>query len=220
MTALLTAIYMTRLMVMAFWGEERFSKAHGHGHDGHAHKPHESPAVMWVPLAILAVLSFAGGFVGVPLALGGSNHFEHFLAPAVAKAVATEAHGAAAAGHDVSGERLFTGISIVVALLGLGIGWTVFRRNPLRRMPRLLENKYYVDEIYDAAIITPTEGGSRHILWQIVDVKIIDGLVNGVARLFGSLASALRLLQTGLARSYAAVILLGAIVVIGYFAMR
>jgi NADH-quinone oxidoreductase subunit L len=244
LTALLTAIYMTRLMVMTFWGEERFGQdthAHSHGHNAHAHKPHESPMVMWLPLALLAVLSIFGGLVGVPPALSSwvglhtENHFEHFLEPAVARTTpvaqigsgpftpsTTEAHGAATgeAAHDVSGERLFTVISIIVAGIGLGIGWMVFKKRPVRKMPRLLENKYYVDEIYDAAIITPLEEGSRHLLWKVVDVKLIDGFVNGVAGLFASLGNILRATQTGLARSYAAVILLGAIVVIGYFALR
>jgi NADH-quinone oxidoreductase subunit L len=248
-TALLTAIYMTRLMVLTFWGEERFRKhaphepgAHAPVHaDAHAREPHESPAVMWVPLAILAVLSFAGGFVGVPPALSslvGShapNHFEHFLEPAVAKlppaahaaqaesapiAPAVIATHAAEAGHDVSGERLFTFISTLVALAGLGLGWMVFTKRPLRPMPRFLENKYYVDEIYDATIITPIEEGSRYVLWKIVDVAIIDGIVNGVARLMRSLAGVLRVMQTGFARSYAAMILLGAVVLIGYFTLR
>ncbi len=239
-TALLTAIYMTRLMVMAFWGQERFSTEARHEHhaaEAHAHQPHEAPASMWVPLVILAVLSFAGGFIGVPPALSSlagihaPNHFEHFLEPAVAKVAQpalqsptlTEAAAVTAAegehGHE-SAERLFTGISTIVALLGLGLGWLIFTRNPLRQMPRLLENKYYVDEFYDATIVNPIEQGSRHFLWRIVDVKIIDGFVNGVARAFGALAGALRYTQTGFARSYAAIILLGAIVVIGYFALR
>jgi len=244
LTALLTAIYMTRLMVMTFWGQERFGqdRAHDHGHDAHPHKPHESPAVMWLPLALLAVLSVFGGLVGVPPALSSlvglhsENQFEHFLEPAVARITPgahtgsgpftptpTEAHGAAAASeaaHDVSGERWFTVISIIVALIGLGFGWVLFTKRPVREMPRVLENKYYVDEIYDAAVITPIEAGSRHVLWKIVDVKLIDGFVNGVASTFAFLGNALRTTQTGLARNYAAVILIGAIVVIGYFALR
>ena len=267
-TALLTAIYMTRLMVMTFWGEERFSRQpqgdHGaagrhdaetkeraalsqdqaaHG-QGHVFKPHESPAVMLAPLVILALLSIFGGFVGVPPALSSlvgihaPNRFEQFLEPAIATphpqaagvhegtaggAPGAETQNAAAAsehGEEMKAEQLFTLVSSLVALVGLSIGWLLFTKNPLRRMPRLLENKYYVDEIYDATVITPIEEGSRHLLWRVVDVKIIDGFVNGVARVFGAVAGTLRYLQTGFARSYAAVILLGAIVVIGYFALR
>ncbi|HEU0174949.1 MAG TPA: NADH-quinone oxidoreductase subunit L [Blastocatellia bacterium] len=263
-TAVITAVYMTRLMVMTFWGSERFTENHddhhaasghasgghagsGHGGDhGHHGRPHESGWLMTAPLIILAMLSIAGGYVGVPEALGGSNKFERFLEPAIgipkpaqANAVAApmdvmaqsephsaapapEAHGADAqaeseGGHDVKTERLFTVISSVLALLGLGFGLSFFNRNPLWRAPKLLEDKYRVDEFYDATVIGPVENLSRDGLWKIVDVKIIDGIVNGVARMFAALASALRYTQTGFARNYAAVILLGAIIVIGYF---
>jgi NADH-quinone oxidoreductase subunit L len=280
LTALLTAVYMTRMMVLTFFGEERFGQGQAHddhaahhhavaadqdprdvaqeehaGHEAaaeqhHGGQPHESPAVMWIPLAVLAVLSVIGGWIGWPAALGGANHFEHFLEPAIAhvqpagahasstehEALAShtgtvDTHGATPAApvaaatapahaeehHDVGTERLLTGISVLLGLLGIGIGFAMFRRQPLRQMPKLLEDKYKVDEVYDAAIVSPLEQTSRHLLWQVVDVKIIDGFVNGAARLMAGLAGVLRYTQTGMARSYAAVILLGAIVVIGYF---
>ena len=235
-TALLTAVYMTRLMVLTFWGKERFKVAHGddHGHsknDSQAIHPHESPAVMWVPLVVLAVLSLVGGYVGISAAWGGSNHIEHFLAPVLAKAApvaeaahsavtATASHATEAAHHDVTTERIFTGISVVIAFLGIFLGWQMFTAKPLRKMPRLLENKYYVDEFYDAAIVTPIQGVSRNFLWRILDVQIIDGAINGIARLFGETGSAMRFLQTGFARSYAAIMLVGAIVLILYFTFR
>ncbi|MGH9754019.1 MAG: NADH-quinone oxidoreductase subunit L [Blastocatellia bacterium] len=252
-TAVITAIYMTRLMVMTFWSHERFTEARddqhagagrassGHGGDhGHHGRPHESGWLMTAPLVILAMLSILGGYVGVPAALGGSNDFERFLKPAIATfdghSTAThagaasaavmaqaESHSAASAseshggGHDVGTERLFTAISSVLALLGLAFGLRFFSRNPLWRAPKLLEDKYRVDEFYDATIVGPVENLSRDGLWKVIDVKIIDGLVNGVALLFADLAGALRFTQTGFARNYAAVILLGAIIVIGYF---
>ncbi|MBX3279362.1 MAG: NADH-quinone oxidoreductase subunit L [Acidobacteria bacterium] len=243
LTALLTAFYMTRLMVMTFWGSERFGRSdahhgHGDGHGGSHGKPHESPAVMWIPLAVLAVLSVVGGYVGVPPALSSlvgihsENHFEHFLEPAIgtpdvvvhAAAGEVTATGQAAAdshaSHDVGMERLFTGISIVIAFLGIGLGWVIFNRQPLKVMPRLLENKYYVDEFYGAAIVRPLVDVSRSFLWKIVDVKIIDGIVNGSAAAIAGLSGVLRHSQTGYARGYAAAILLGAIVVVGFFALR
>ncbi|MBI1761832.1 MAG: NADH-quinone oxidoreductase subunit L [Acidobacteria bacterium] len=249
LTALLTAVYMTRMMVMTFWGDERYDgspvihehdahSGHGKGKHGHFH-PHESPWVMTLPLVILAVLSVAGGWVGWPAALGGANHFEHFLEPAIAHVGAehgadnaggavTEgsgAHGVAAAPkveepHDTSTEVGLTVLSVVLGLLGIGIGWTIFKKTPLKPMPALLENKWYVDELYDATLINPIENTSRSFLWKIVDVKLIDGFVNGVANAFSMLANVLRTTQTGFARNYAAVILMGAIVVIGYFALR
>jgi NADH-quinone oxidoreductase subunit L len=265
-TAVITAIYMTRLMVMTFWGRERFGEANdehqagaGHGHasghgadHGNHGRPHESGWLMTVPLIILAALSLVGGYIGVSPALSSlvglhtENKFEHFLQPALAgehstaihdgaspAAVMAQAgsHGATPApqaqgasaraahggGHDVGTERMFTAISSALALLGLAFGLVFFKRNPLWRAPKLLEDKYRVDEFYDATVVSPVESLSRDGLWKLVDVKIIDGFVNGVARLFAALAGALRYTQTGFARNYAAVILLGAIIVIGYF---
>src|SRR6185436_5065319 len=172
-TALLTAVYMTRLMVMTFWGKERFGpehSAHDHPHaDDHAaHRPHESPLSMTIPLIVLAILSTIGGLVGVPYALssitGGhpENYFERTLDPVVNKA-GEATHGpetsevrwespapqevdgkpafglathesAAEASHDpaeISQERLFTLISVMIALTGIGIGWFMFQRQPL-----------------------------------------------------------------------------------------
>ena len=87
-------------------------------------------------------------------------------------------------------------------------------------MPRLLEEKYYVDEIYDATIIGPVKTGSREMLWKFFDVGVIDGIVNGVGRGMSSLGSILRYMQPGFVRSYAAIILLGALAVVGYFAFN
>ncbi|MEO8436235.1 MAG: NADH-quinone oxidoreductase subunit L [Pyrinomonadaceae bacterium] len=263
-TALLTAVYMTRLMVMTFWGNERFREqppanvhAAEHHTDHAAHEPHESPASMTVPLIVLAVLSTVGGLVGVPYALsslvGGhpQNYFERTLEPAISHApggeaeaqgaeevrwlspppqpvdgppafsTGTTAHGEGAAGHsseEISHERLLAFVSILLALTGMGIGWVMFNRQPLRRMPSLLENKYYVDEIYDAAVINPIHTASREGLWKIFDIGVIDGLVNGLGRLVTDAGRLARYMQSGYVRSYAAIILLGALLVIGYFA--
>ena len=87
-------------------------------------------------------------------------------------------------------------------------------------MPSLLENKYYVDEIYDATLINPIEEGSRLGLWRIFDLGVIDGIVNGVGRGARTLGSYARQLQPGFVRSYAAIILLGVLFVVGYFAYQ
>jgi NADH-quinone oxidoreductase subunit L len=94
----------------------------------------------------------------------------------------------------------------------------VFGRRPLLRLPRLLENKYYVDEAYDAALIEPIKRGSREGLWRFFDVGVIDGIVNGLGRGTAALGGLLRYMQPGFVRSYAAIILLGALAVVGYFA--
>jgi NADH-quinone oxidoreductase subunit L len=299
-TAGLTAVYMTRLMVMTFWGKERFREAHaggeadeahahaydegrgphdaqlasegdrphhapgdaidasahdtgahgshhaaadfedeGDAHEGHHHgpvEPHESPWVMTVPLVVLAILSVVGGWVGIPYALSGgavANYFEQTLEPVVAHApeqgeatthgggAATHAAGPAEHAHDseeVAQERLFTGISIVVGLLGIGLGWMLFSKRPLMKLPRLLENKYYVDEVYNAALINPIKAGAREGLWRFFDVGVIDGIVNGLGRGTAALGGLLRYMQAGFVRSYAAIILVGALAVLGYFA--
>ena len=84
----------------------------------------------------------------------------------------------------------------------------------------MLEHKYYVDEVYDAAIVEPIKQSSISILWKFIDVQIIDGAVNGAAQLAGLLGSALRYLQSGLARSYVAVLVFGALLLIGYFVIK
>ncbi len=127
--------------------------------------------------------------------------------------VAERAHSA----EEVSQERLFSGISVLIALAGIGVGWAMFRKQPLREMPRLLENKYYVDEIYNAGLINPIKAGSREGLWKIFDVGVIDGIVNGLGRSITEIGRAVRYLQVGFVRSYAAIILLGALAIIGYF---
>ena len=99
------------------------------------------------------------------------------LAPTSESSEAAETHDP----HEITQERLLALISVMIALTGIGIGWFMFNRQPLMQMPRLLENKYYVDEIYDATIIQPINVGSREGLWKIIDAGVIDGvLVHGV----------------------------------------
>ncbi|MBO0719227.1 MAG: NADH-quinone oxidoreductase subunit L [Blastocatellia bacterium] len=249
-TAGLTAIYMTRMMVLTFWGRERFNNTHKHeeeheyaeGEHGHHGKPHESPFLMWAPLVILAILSIFGGYLGVSSALSGfagvqlDNKIEHFLEPAVAtfgshapvaktgsETAEAVRQGTGAAGveaaqeSDARLELTFTLLSITIAVLGLLYSFQYFKRNPLWKPPRLLEEKYNVDEFYDATVVNPIEQTSRHVLWKFFDVEVIDGIVNSIAKAFANLADFLRYSQTGYARNYAAVILIGAILVIGYF---
>jgi NADH-quinone oxidoreductase subunit L len=252
LTAFLTAIYMTRMMVMTFWGKERFRETHESKHDetDHHHgpvEPHESPWLMTLPLIVLAVLSTVGGFIGVPYALSSVftdrnvNVLEHTLEPAVATVppglhseVASvpvgEAHEPApepapadtqtAHSHEeITAERLLAGLSVLVGLLGIGVGWFMFQRQPLLQMPRLLENKYYVDEIYDAALIRPIEAASREGLWKILDVGVIDGLLHSMGEAVTEMGRLARYLQAGFVRGYAAIILLGALILIGLFAV-
>ncbi|HEX7723548.1 MAG TPA: NADH-quinone oxidoreductase subunit L [Pyrinomonadaceae bacterium] len=272
-TALLTAVYMTRLMVMTFWGTERFVtqtvSLHGADHEAHepqtdslrnSHTPHESPLSMTIPLIVLAILSTVGGLVGVPYAIsslvGGhpENYFEKVLAPVISPAPSTaaigengappvhwlspapqpvdgkpavapvgEAPGAASSEEtpnpqEINEERLLALISVMIALTGIGIGWLMFQRKPLLAMPRLLENKYYVDEIYDAAIIQPIKVGAREGLWKLFDIGVIDGTIHTIGGAVVRVGRTIRYLQFGYVRAYAAIILAGAVIIIGYFA--
>ncbi len=266
-TALLTAVYMTRLMVLTFWSNERFHDktlhAHdnpGHGPDAHgtddAHSghgehhggtPHETSRVMTTPLIVLAIGAALAGFLGMPAAFGVKNYFEHFLEPAIAH---TTKHGetTGAAPHMTAQEAarnpeasatppaasketttahvshttewLLMAASVGIAALGIFIGWGWFNRNPLWQPPKLLEDKYRVDEAYDAAIIQPIKQGSTSVLWKFVDVRIIDGAVNGAGKLAAGLGDTLRHLQSGFARSYVAFVVIGALLIIGYFISR
>jgi NADH-quinone oxidoreductase subunit L len=255
-TAILTAIYMTRMMVMTFWGKERFGTAsfslqeaeHASDHDAansslpsgeddeeeHHHalpadfKPHESPWVMTVPLIILAFLSTFGGLVGVPYALSSlvgvkdANVFEHTLEPVVAETEMPTAIAAreAAKSHEpavVNKERLLALLSVVLAAAGMAIGWFAFRSQPLRKMPKILEQKWRLDELYNGYIVDPLTNLSREGLWKAFDLGVIDGIVNGIGHFVTELGKGLRQVQVGFVRSYAAIILLGALVVLGYF---
>jgi NADH-quinone oxidoreductase subunit L len=100
----------------------------------------------------------------------------------------------------------------------MAIGWVVFKKRPLLQMPRLLENKYYVDEAYNATIINPINAGSREGLWKLFDVGVIDGLLHTIGDVVMETGSVVRRLQAGFVRGYAAIILLGALAVIGFFA--
>ncbi|HKE57870.1 MAG TPA: NADH-quinone oxidoreductase subunit L, partial [Pyrinomonadaceae bacterium] len=252
-TALLTAVYMTRMMVMTFWGDERFRHAHSDSHDDHAHdhhgpvEPHESPWSMTIPLIVLAVLSTLGGFIGVPYALSSRdiNAIEHTLEPVVAEVPAGFANEATHAeqpstsppsqatettprlrhlregthsAEEIREERLLAGVSVLIGLAGIGIGWLMFEKRPLRQMPTILENKYYVDEIYNAAVIRPIEVVSREGLWKIFDIGVIDGILHSIGDAVKELGRFARYLQAGFVRGYAAIILTGALILIGVFA--
>ena len=269
LTALLTAVYMTRMMVMTFWGTERFREKHvdheadgsgihddAHHNDHGVHEPHESPWLMTVPLIVLAVLSTIGGFIGVPYALGSlvglhpTNYIEQTLEPVVASVpgaghaeghpspeepiwlshspqqtdgapafVPLDEHPAAQhSPEEIRSERLLALLSVTIAAIGIAIGWVIFKRRPLLAMPRILENKYYVDEIYEAVIINPINAGSREGLWKIFDIGVIDGLLHSIGDVVTESGRAIRHLHGGFVRAYAAIILLGALAVIGFFA--
>jgi NADH-quinone oxidoreductase subunit L len=243
-TALLTAIYMFRLVFLTFWGERshppspaasaRQADSHGHGH-GHAHL-HDAPPAMALALIVLAIGSVGAGWIGIPHALGGHNALHAWLQPAFAAPVragaeaaepAGEAEGAEAAA--ASTELTLIGVSTAIAVMGIFIAWRIWvkRRIIADRFAetypglyRLLLNKYYVDELYDAAVVEPIKAGSTVGLWRGFDVKLVDGAVNGVGAIVAASATTLRRLQTGSVRTYAGSLFVGVVVILGYYLWR
>ena len=294
-TAVLTAAYMTRLMVMTFFGQERFhlvlpEEAHaaeaqseppalaggqiadheadwpppdGGGSDAvhdddddeehHAlpadFHPHESPINMTIPLIVLAILSTVGGLVGIPFAIssifgaGDVNVFERTLEPVIvsvghgrevsepsivspnsqpepvvaAPAAAQHATAEHASAAEISTERTLAVVSVLLAAIGILIGWFVFNPRPLLKLPQILVDKWRIDELYNGYIVDPLTDLSREGFWKGFDLGFIDGIVNGAGYFVIALGSVFRRVQVGFIRSYAAIILLGALVVIGYF---
>ncbi len=202
-TAFLTAFYMFRLIFVTFYGESRVeSEVASH--------LHESPPVMWVPLAILAIPS---ALIGLLLGWGGHESWFHDFT----RSVFPETH------HEASGNVfLFMAISSVVGLAGIAFAWTRYSKRvpsdePTNALHKLLANKYYVDEVYNALIVQPIKNGSHFLLWKLVDNGIIDGIVNGVASIIRLIGGTLRRLQTGLVQSYIVSMVLGIVLFLAYY---
>ena len=187
LTAGMTAFYVFRAWFLAFTGKYR----------GQAH-PHESPLVMTGPLMLLAVLSLGGGFINVP----------HWLEPLF--------------GEKAENETL-AWISAGVGMAGIALAYLFYVVRPSLAdafakasgvLYTLVYRKYFVDEIYDTAVVKPMIEGSRFVLWRGVDAGLIDGMVNGVGARARGIGGILRLLQSGNIRSYAAWVVLGSVVLL------
>jgi NADH-quinone oxidoreductase subunit L len=190
-TAGMTAFYVFRALFLCFFGEYR----------GH-HHPHESPAVMWMPLAILAALSLGGGYINVP----------KFLEPLFPLAEGTA-------------EPWLTYVSVAAGLGGIALAYLFYVVSPglpeslansFKGLHTLIYNKYFVDEFYDATVVEPVVDGSRQLLWRVGDVRLIDGLANGIGTTARGIGGMLRRGQSGYIRSYAAWVLAGTILAIAY----
>ena len=218
-TAGMTAFYMFRLWFKTFFGEERFAEHHlGNAHDEHAHGVHESPLIMTVPLAILAILSLIGGWVGVPLVLGGHNEIEHFLEPVFQPATHVAGHLASRAAEPV-----LAAVSILAAFIGFYIAFLFYCKKPgtaasyAQHFPalyRFVENKFYVDELYGAFIVTPLLMFTRLILSGLIDTGIVNGSGALAAAITRGLGAATNRTQSGNIRSYAGWLALGAAAVL------
>ena len=216
-TSLMTAFYMFRLVFLAFHGTRR---ADGHQH---AHL-HDAPLAMAVPLIVLAVGSVVAGYLGVPAALGGSNILEHFLEPSLAVPAMDGAHaGAEHADHGV--ELILMVVSSVLAVAGIASAAYFYVKRPdlpvavAARFPAVhdfLVNKGYVDELYDGALVQPIRVLSEQGLWK-ADARVLDGAVNGMGTVVLETGAAVRAIQTGSVRTYAVSVLLGAVLMLGYY---
>jgi NADH-quinone oxidoreductase subunit L len=228
----MTAFYMFRLLFLTFWGKERM--------DAHTlHHIHESPKNVVYPLAVLAVLSVVGGYIGLPGWTGIPNAFEHFLEP-IMRIPETSGH----ATHPASLELLFTALSVAISLFGIYLAYRFYVTNPgiadrivgkIKGFHSLVYHKYYVDEIYDALFVNRAKDLGTACFF--VDSKFVDGAVNGTAASTRGVATISRLfdvyvvdglvnltgwinmklnriatsLQTGLVQRYALMAVLGVV---------
>jgi NADH-quinone oxidoreductase subunit L len=261
LTAGLTSFYMFRLWFMTFFGEIKLGSvdfgeeahaahapaqaahgaaSHSHGHaDDHSHGHggvHESPWVMLAPLVILAVLSFVGGWVGVPQFMGGHNEVEHFLSPvmqsgpavageAVSDKDATTSHAGETTPENTGEEWLLAGTSVAAALIGLFFAYLLYYKSPglpdritskMHGIYMMVLHKYYVDEGYGAIFVKPLLALSTVVLWRGVDQGVIDRLVNGAGAASKGVGGELRRMQSGNIRSYAAWVAVGGAAIVAF----
>jgi NADH-quinone oxidoreductase subunit L len=227
----MTAFYMFRLTFVTFLGTSRASeevKKH----------IHESPPIMTVPLTVLGVLAVVGGYVGIPHVLGGRNYFHEFLAPvlgghppagghasfSLVKAAFASGGSGGAAGESAAAEMTLMIVSVVIALIGIGVAYHFYVRNPevpkrlaerFKGLYRVVFHKYYVDEIYEACFVNTTKKLGT-FFWREFDDGVVDRSVNvvGAFMLWGG--DILRRIQSGQVQGYALGIIVGAVVVIIY----
>ena len=257
-TAAMTAFYMFRLINMTFFGRYRGPEPDAAGHGpgdgdaaGHAHAwhgPHESPRLMTGPLVVLAVGAVFAGFLGVPAALGGNNMIEHFLEPSFTAGAAAHAGEVHHISHTA--ELGLMALSVLIAVGGILFACRnyVWRPDEADRLAarlagthRLLTNKYYVDELYDATVVQGTMSGARNfwrfdgavvdgavngtgwftrassVVSHVFDKYVVDGLVNLVGWICREGSYGFRRVQTGLIQNYAFATLVGVFAFVTWF---
>ncbi len=222
--ALLTAIYMTRMMLYTFHGPNRT------GEKERSHL-HEAPWIMTGPLVVLGVLSAAGGWLNLPefFPAGPIQALHHWLEPVTGEAALRITNGAEA--HlEHSTEYLLVGIAIAIAAIGIAFAFARLKPEALKTknespasegIDRVLEEKYFVDEGYDKVVVQPLLGVSRTVLWKGMDAGLIDGLfVNGSAQLARGIGWVGSRIQSGQVGTYAWVLIIGVVAVLGAFTLR
>jgi NADH-quinone oxidoreductase subunit L len=204
--ALMTAFYMFRLYTLTFLGGFR-------GTQDQEHHVHESPSAMTIPLIVLAILSVVAGFVGIPELFAKDTHsLEHFLAPIFAgsTAIAEQHH------LEASVEWTYLIVSTVLIIAVILYAMNSYKKYQATTeentgITKVLENKWYVDELYDAVIVHPLSavGG---FFKNFVEKNVIDGAVNGVGKLVGYGSRQLRLMQSGQVGNYLLIMVLAIVV--------
>jgi NADH-quinone oxidoreductase subunit L len=212
-TALLTAYYMTRQVIMVFFGEAKWKDAHEeHGAHGDF-VPHESPKIMLFPLVVLAFLSITGGLLQLPFSK--DLHFlEHWLEPVVHH---SEANIKGTWAYD--NKYLLLLAAIVVAAIGIAMSVAVYAKGKAKPIePKVLADGWY----YDRAISGFMGGPGRKAFEGVAmfDATVVDGAVIGTAKGVGGISSVLRKVQSGFVRTYAAIIGIGAIILLAWFILR
>lgn len=194
--ALLTAFYMFRLYFITFTGKFR-------GTHEQEHHLHESPKTMTIPLIILAILSVIGGYIGVPESLGGHHELAAYLSPVIKT---EELH----LSHQT--EYMLMGLSTALVIIAIIFAWARFKKykeeGEATGFGKFLQNKWYVDELYDVLISKPLVAVSRFFN-NILEKKGIDGFVNGVGRAVTYSSRQVRLLQSGNVGAYILMMVLG-----------
>jgi len=197
--ALLTAFYMFRLYFVTFTGTFR-------GTHDQEHHLHESPAAMTFPLIVLAILSIIGGYVGVPEVLGGHHELASYLSPVVKSA---EHH------LDHNTEYMLMGLSTILVVISISFAWMKFKNYKVEGeangLGKVLENKWYVDELYQAVIVNPLKSISAFFN-NIIESKVIDGAVNGVGKAVNYSSRQLRWLQSGQVGAYVLLMVIGMLI--------
>ena len=212
-TALLTAYYMTRQVIMVFYGEAKW-KDHAHDHGAHGDfEPHESPKIMLFPLVVLSVLSVIGGAMQLPFTK--KLHFlEHWLAPVVEESEA-DIHKTWA----YENKYILLVIAVVIAITGIIGAFAVYGKKKVKAVePRVLEQAWFYDAGAAKLIGGPGRAAFNAIAWA--DAHIVDSAVNGTATTVRGIASQIRKSQNGFTRVYAALMAIGAVVLLAWFIYR
>jgi NADH-quinone oxidoreductase subunit L len=211
-TALLTAYYMTRQVIMVFCGKARWNDhAEENGAHGDIH-PHESPVTMLLPLVVLAGLSIVGGAIQLPFS-GGTKRLEKWLEPVIETAERPLKSGS----EDI--KWILAGVAVAIGLIGIAAAYMVYSKKKVKAIePNLLANAWYYDKGVSALMGGPGRKSFDAVAW--FDSHIIDGAVNGTGKLVQGVAGIVRKGQSGLVRTYAALIGVGAVAVIAWFVFR